>query len=73
MVKVIFHTLRTLKTERIRSQRERILSFKRSSHYEKGRNCRESLLDTVVSFDVRKFYINLATPLCTIASDKRQS
>ena len=24
-------------------------SFKRSSHFEKGHNCRESLLDTVVS------------------------
>ena len=23
--------------------------FKRSSHFEKGRNCRESLLDTIIS------------------------
>ena len=36
--------------ERSRSLWEQILSFKRSSHFEKGRNCRESLLDTVVSF-----------------------
>ena len=35
--------------ERIRSLWEQILSFKRSSHFEKGRNCREPLLDTVVS------------------------
>ena len=34
---------------RIRSLWEQILSFKRSSHFEKGRNCRESLLDTVDS------------------------
>ena len=33
--------------ERIRSQQ--ILSLKRSSHFEKGRNCREALLVTVVS------------------------
>ena len=35
--------------ERISSLWERILAFKRSSHFGKGRNCRESLLDTVVS------------------------
>ena len=35
--------------ERIRSPWKRILSFKRSSHYEKGRNLRESLFDSVVS------------------------
>ena len=35
--------------ERIRSLWEQIISFKRSSYFEKGRNCRESLLDTVVS------------------------
>ena len=35
--------------ERIRSLWEQILSFKRSSHFEKGRNWRESLLDPVVS------------------------
>ena len=35
--------------ERIRSLWEQILSFKRSSHFEKGRNCKESLLDPVVS------------------------
>ena len=35
--------------EGIRSLWEQILSFKRSSHFEKGRNCSESLLDTVVS------------------------
>ena len=33
--------------ERIRSLWEQILFFKRSSHFEKGHNCRESLLDTV--------------------------
>ena len=27
---------------------EQILYFKKSSHFEKGPNCRESLLDTVV-------------------------
>ena len=35
--------------ERIRSLWEQILSFKRNSHFEKGCNCREALLDTVVS------------------------
>ena len=35
--------------ERICFLWEQILSFKRSSHFEKGRNCREPLLDTVVS------------------------
>ena len=35
--------------ERIRPLWEQILSFKRSSYFEKGRNYRESLLDTVVS------------------------
>ena len=35
--------------ERIRSLWEQILSFKRSFHFGKERNCRESLLDTVVS------------------------
>ena len=35
--------------ERIRSLLERILSFKRNSHFEKGRNWRESLLDLVDS------------------------
>ena len=35
--------------ERIHSLWEQILSFKRSSHFEKGRNCREFLLDTIVS------------------------
>ena len=35
--------------ERIRSLWEPILSFKRSSHFKKGFNYRESLLDTVVS------------------------
>ena len=35
--------------ERIRSLWGQILSFKRSSHFVKGRNCRESLPDTVVS------------------------
>ena len=36
--------------ERIRSLWEQILPFKRSSHFEKGRNRRESLLIPVVSF-----------------------
>ena len=35
--------------ERIRFLWEQILSFKRSSHFEKGRNSRESLLVPVVS------------------------
>ena len=42
VVKVIYHTIKN-------SLCERILSFKRSSHFEKGRNLRESLLDPVVS------------------------
>ena len=37
--------------------------MERISHFEKGRNCRESLLDTVASFDVRNFFSVLATPL----------
>ena len=36
--------------ERIRSLWEQIFSFRTSSHFEKGRNWRESLLDPVVSF-----------------------
>ena len=35
--------------ERIRSLWEQILPFKRSSHFEKGRNWKVSLLDPVVS------------------------
>ena len=35
--------------ERICSPWEQIRSFKRISNFEKGHNCRESLLDTVVS------------------------
>ena len=31
------------------------LNFKRSSHFEKGRICRELLLDAVVTFDVINF------------------
>ena len=38
-----------LLTERIRSLWELILSFKKSSHFENGQYCRESLLDTEVS------------------------
>ena len=53
MVKVIFHTLRNLW--------EQILSFERGSHFEKGRDCRESLLDTVESFDMRSGCANLLT------------
>ena len=49
--------------ERIGSLWKQILSFKRSSHFEKGHNCRESFLDTVVFFDVRNFFSVLATPL----------
>ena len=48
VVKVIFFKELLLK-ERIRPLWEQIVSFKRSSHFEKGRNCRESLLATVVS------------------------
>ena len=49
--------------ERIGSLWEPILSFKRSSHYEKGHNWRESLPDPVVSFDVGNFFNVLATSL----------
>ena len=51
MVKVIFHTLlkELFLKEKICSPWERILSFKRSSHFEKGRICRESLLDRVAA------------------------
>ena len=56
VVEVIFQTFKELLLkERIRSLWERILSFKRSSHLrevlisKRGRNCTESLLDTVVS------------------------
>ena len=35
--------------EKIHYLWEQILSFKRSSNFEKGRNCRESLLGTVFS------------------------
>ena len=45
-----------LSKEKIRSLWEQILSFKRSSHFEKGRYCRDSLFDTVVPFDVRSFF-----------------
>ena len=38
-----------LKKERICSLWEQILSFKRSSHFDKGRNWRESMPDPVVS------------------------
>ena len=58
MIKVILHTLRTALHGRIRSLWEQILSFKRSSHFEKGRSCGEPLLDTVVSL-----FSVLATPL----------
>ena len=42
--------------ERIHFLWEQILSYKRSFHLEKGRNCRESLLDTVVSFLCAYFF-----------------
>ena len=52
--------------ERIRSLWERILSFKRSSHFEMGPNCGESLPDTVLS--LCNFFSALATPLsCKVA------
>ena len=35
----------------------------RSSYFEKGRNGRESLLNPVVSFDMRNLFRVLATPL----------
>ena len=40
VIKVIFHTIRKCSVikERIRSLWEQILSFKRSSHFEEGRN-----------------------------------
>ena len=43
------YTKELLLKERIHSLWEQILSFKRSSHFEKGRNWRESLLVQVVS------------------------
>ena len=44
----LYHKNLLLK-ERIRSLWEQILFFKRNSHFEKGRNYRESLVDAVVS------------------------
>ena len=49
VLKLIFVPKELLLKERIHSHWDQILSFKRSSHFEKGRNCRESLLGTVVS------------------------
>ena len=50
MVKVFFPYLKVLLLkETIHSLYEQIISFKISSHFEIGRNCREPLLDTVVS------------------------
>ena len=49
--------------KRIRSLWEQILSFKRSSHFEKGRNRRESLFDPVASLYVRNYFGILATIL----------
>ena len=51
MVKVIFHTFRncSYSIEEFAASGSNFFSLKRSSHFEKGRNCRESLLDTVVS------------------------
>ena len=54
--------------KRIHSLWEQILFFMRSSHFEKGRNWRESLFDPVVFLDVRNFFSVLATPLCHIAT-----
>ena len=51
VVKMIFHTIllgTALKRQNWLPQ-EQILSFKRGSHFEKGRNWRESLFDPVVS------------------------
>ena len=48
MVKVIFHTLRNF-SRRKEFAPSGSLSFKRSSYFEKGRNLRESLLNSVVS------------------------
>ena len=70
VIKVIFHTIRNcpyykelLIKERIRSIWEQILSFQRSSHFEKGSHWRESLLDPVVSLWVCNFFSVLARPL----------
>ena len=49
VVKVIPYLEELLLKERICPLWEQNLSFKRSSHFVKGRNCKESLLDTVVS------------------------
>ena len=50
VVEVIFPYLKELLLKkRIRSLWEQILSFKRSSNFEKGYNCRELLLGTIIS------------------------
>ena len=48
MVSDFLYRKELLVKERIHYLWEKILSFKRSSHFEKGRNWRESLLDPVV-------------------------
>ena len=55
--------------ERICSLWEQIISFKRSSHFEKGCNCRELLLDTVVPLmcvTFSGFVEKVHTALCEI-------
>ena len=45
VVKVIFHTIRNCSGSKLKER----ISSQNGSHFEKGRNLRESLLDLVVS------------------------
>ena len=70
MVKVIFHTLKEqLLKERIRFPWEQILSFKRSSHFEKGPSVENRCLIKSSPFDVRNFFSVLATPVCVTTQE----
>ena len=59
VVKVIWMSYykELLLKDRIRFLWEQILSFKRSSHFEKGRKWTESLLTQYPPFDVRNFFL----------------
>ena len=59
MAKVTFHAIRNCLYRREFAPR----AFKRSSHYEKGRNRRNHCLIQQSLFDVRNFFSVLATPL----------
>ena len=56
--------------ERIRSLWEQILSFKRSSHFEKRHTWREPLLDPVVCLWCVTFFRVLAMPLNAYAASE---